>query len=587
MTSPKENAAAEKIDSSLPAKQSNGHRSAPARLAAYLVRQIPTVLVLVALLGVAYWGHRTGWKAPSFAQLTGASQQAPKEDWCDEHGVPDSICIACHPELGGGNPADWCKEHGVPESKCTVCHPEILTKGVAGDWCKEHGVPESGCTYCHPEIAVRGQMPPLETAITVLPAVGATQPANSAQVEPTKPPSIEFAEVPATQPGKDPKTCQTHARRVQFASAEAVLKAGLKFAVAEEKPIAAMLRVNAETNYDRTRLAQLSSPVSGKVWRVEKEVGQRVAKGEVMALLDSADVGRAKSELLQAAVSLDGSTKALKRVKASAEAGLKTDAELQEAESRHSAAMVTTFNAQQALINLGLPIRKEDLGQDVTAQRVRFLGLPESLVKTLDPETTTANLIPVVAPFDGVVISREVVAGEVVESHKMLFTIADTSRMWVTMDVSSHDALRIRRGQEVTFQPDEARDEGVRGAVSWISTEVSDETRTVHVRADVPNPDQHLLAKTFGQAQIVIRRTPKAVVIPNEAVQWEGCCYIAFVRLSDTVFQTRKLRIGARANGFTEVIIGVLPGEVVATAGSYVLKSEIFKSNLGAGCTDD
>ena len=66
--------------------------------------------------------------------------------------MPDSTCIACHPELAGANPADWCKEHGVPESVCAQCN-ESLAAGfkAKGDWCKEHNRPESQCFECHPE----------------------------------------------------------------------------------------------------------------------------------------------------------------------------------------------------------------------------------------------------------------------------------------------------------------------------------------------------------------------------------------------------------------------------------------------------
>jgi cobalt-zinc-cadmium efflux system membrane fusion protein len=109
-------------------------------------------------------------------------------------------------------------------------------------------------------------------------------------------------------------------------------------------------------------------------------------------------------------------------------------------------------------------------------------------------------------------------------------------------------------------------------------------TRTVQVRVDVPNPDGSLRAHSFGRAQIVLRTSPRAIAVPNEALQWEGCCHIVFVRLADEIFQTRKVRLGAKDQAYTEVLGGVLPGEVVVTAGSHVLKSEILKSKLGAGC---
>ena len=550
----------------------------------YVLRQMPTVLVLAALGGAAWWGHHTGWKIPSYAQLVGAAVEQ-KEDWCAEHNVPDSQCIACHPELGGGNAADWCKEHGVAESKCTVCHPEILTTGVAGDWCPEHGVPESGCTECHEEIAVRAALLSTDEGIRVLPAATATTRPATTPARRGKP-DLSLAVAPTTRPGKDPKACQTHARRVQFASVESIRKAGIRLAQVTERPISASLIANAETDYDRTRYAQIASPVSGRVWRVEKEIGQRVQKGEVLALVESAEVGKAKAELLEAMASVELKTKTLQRLKTSAEQGFRTEAELQEAEAALKEARIKLFNGQQALTNLGLAVGQEDLG-NLSSQQARFLGLPPTLVASLDPRTASANLVPLIAPLDGVVVERSAVAGEVIEPSKPLLAVADTSRLWVTIDMPAGDASRIRLGQEVVFRPDGARDHPATGKVAWISTAVDDQTRTVRVRADVPNPEGRLLARAFGRAAIVIRQTPSAIVVPNEAVQWEGCCYVAFVRLSDTVFQTRKLRIGAKVNGFTEVIIGVLPGEAVVSEGSHVLKSEILKSNLGAGCTDD
>jgi cobalt-zinc-cadmium efflux system membrane fusion protein len=122
--------------------------------------------------------------------------------------------------------------------------------------------------------------------------------------------------------------------------------------------------------------------------------------------------------------------------------------------------------------------------------------------------------------------------------------------------------------------------------VTWISTAVDDQTRTLRVRADIENPEGRLRDMTFGKAEITVRQTPDAIVVPNEAIQWEGCCYVVFVRLTDDIFQTRKVKLGAKDSVFTEVLVGAMPGEVVVTTGSHVLKSEILKSNLGAGCCD-
>ena len=79
---------------------------------------------------------------------------APVADWCAGHGVPESQCTICNPELAAQyrDSGDWCLEHSLPESVCPLCGhgvapPEELT---ARDWCTEHGVPETSCVICNP-----------------------------------------------------------------------------------------------------------------------------------------------------------------------------------------------------------------------------------------------------------------------------------------------------------------------------------------------------------------------------------------------------------------------------------------------------
>ena len=108
-------------------------------------------------------------------------------------------------------------------------------------------------------------------------------------------------------------------------------------------------------------------------------------------------------------------------------------------------------------------------------------------------------------------------------------------------------------------------------------------TRTVRARAEVENAEGRLRAHAFGRARIVTREAPTAVAVPDEAIQWEGCCHVVFVRLTDEIFQTRKVRLGAKNGAFTEILVGVLPGEVVATKGSEILRAELLRANFGDG----
>lgn len=530
------------------------------------LRHVPTLLVLAALLAIGIVGHRSGWTIPSLQSLLGG-QEAPKEDWCAAHNVPDSKCLACHPELAGADPADWCKEHGVPESQCTVCHPELLTGATPKDWCKEHGVPESQCTLCHPEIAVKRDAPQDPSV-----------------------PTVSEDPAAALPPEKNPATCQTHAARIQFASVEAMRKAGVGVEAVLERPMSATVRANTSIDYDRSRLAHIAPRVPGVVWRVMAEQGARVRKGDVLALIDSAQVGQTKTEFLNALASVDVRARAFERVKASSSEGFRTSAELLASEAEMREAKLRLLGAEQALANLGLPLQASELretSETDVLRKLRLLGFSGELMQELDNAGAPANLLPLLAPLDGTVIFRDAVQGELASTERPLFDIADISSMWGMLDVKPEDLALVKLGQPVSFRPDVAAEDAVLGKVTWISSSVDEMTRTVKVRAAFDNAEGRLRAGTFGLSRITVRSEPKAVAVANEALHWEGCCHVVFVQLADDIFQPRKVKLGARNGPVTEILIGVLPGEVVATRGSHVLKSALLKSRLGAGCVDD
>jgi membrane fusion protein, heavy metal efflux system len=274
---------------------------------------------------------------------------------------------------------------------------------------------------------------------------------------------------------------------------------------------------------------------------------------------------------------------------------------IQDAQAGLVQANARLLSAQQALLNLGLSVDIDQLrglqGEKLIKQ-LHFLGIPSDLANRLAAQESTANLLPVKAPLDGILVARHVVAGEAVDASRVLFQLADTSRMWLTLSVPLEEAAKLSLGQQVRFRPDGTQGE-VHGKLVWISTTADSQTRMVTARAELPNPNGQLRNETFGTGRIILREEQEAVVVPKEAIHWEGCCHVVFVRDkgyfkgkdSPKVFHIRTVRLGAgrRSEGlagaqFTEIIAGVLPGEVVATKGSDVLRAELLKNNLGEGC---
>jgi len=376
--------------------------------------------------------------------------------------------------------------------------------------------------------------------------------------------------------------CPAHLLCVQFKNPANVAGLNISVETVEERAIDQYISANGVVQYDQTRVAQLSTRAPGIVYKVEKQVGQAVKEGDVLAIIDSIDVGRAKAELLQAIAQVELKTKILANLSPS----IVPERQIREAEAALREAQIRQFNAQQTLINLGLPVQAEqftNLSVEQLARKVQFLGLPDEITKKMDPATTTANLIPVRSPLNGVVIGKSIVRGEVVGTTHGHFEVADVSHMWILLEVRLEDAHRLALGQPISFQLDGPAEEVIESSIDWISTAADEKTRTLRVRATTDNPYGKLRAHTFGTGRIRVRETQKATTVPIEAVQWDSLCHLVFVQLKEGLFQARKVRTGIRSGNYVEVLAGVKPGETVVGSGSHLLKAEILRSRFVSG----
>lgn len=376
---------------------------------------------------------------------------------------------------------------------------------------------------------------------------------------------------------------------IHFPSVEAVEKSGVTLGTVAEQRIDEYMTVNGIVTYDESRLAQLSCRVAGIVWRVEKQLGEAVRKGDILAIIDSSEVGRAKAEFLEADVNSDLAVKTLDRLRTAG--NVVSERTLREAEADVRRTKVHRFNAQQALINLGLPISipaTAQFSETELIDYVHFLGLPPEVVASLDRETASANLIPLVSPLDGTVIDREIVTGEVVKPDQMQFIVADLRRMWLVLNVRKEDAAGLDVGQPVFFSTSGLPGE-IESRLTWIASELDTRTRSVQVRAEVANhaldgddsgtnaPQWQFRANMFGTGRIRIRQRPNALVVPSTAVQWNGQQHLVFIPEEDGVsFRACPVKPGVTQDGFTEVHGGIVHGQSVVVTGGYLLKSELL-----------
>ena len=263
-----------------------------------------SVLIAACLAGVAVAVARPQWmpawarinpeKLPTWARFGGQTPAAEDAGlYCKEHGVPEKFCTLCHEELA--DKLMLCKEHGnIPEDICTLCHPEVAKKYNI-EMCKEHGLPEHFCFKCG-----KG------------PSASLDQPDDGWCAAHNKPEALcpECAQARAKgQPLPTVKTgtakvCREPLPTVRLASAKLARKIGIQTAVVTEEEHAHRLIANAETAYDANHYAEISPRVAGFIREVRVDLGQAVRQGDVLAVVDSAEVSAAKTQYLSSQASL-------------------------------------------------------------------------------------------------------------------------------------------------------------------------------------------------------------------------------------------------------------------------------------------
>jgi cobalt-zinc-cadmium efflux system membrane fusion protein len=176
--------------------------------------------------------------------------------------------------------------------------------------------------------------------------------------------------------------------------------------------------------------------------------------------------------------------------------------------------------------------------------------------------------------------------GTYATAETSLATIVDTSTVWGLLDVREYDVARVQVGQKVTMDVDGLSDRSYAGEVTRVSAEVDERTRTVTATAEFSNPDGLLRAHQFARARIHIARPREAVVVPLDCVQRLGEDRVVFVRARGGVYDTVPVTLGRRVEDMVELVGPVAIGDEIVTTGAFLLKTELLKDSIGAGCCD-
>jgi cobalt-zinc-cadmium efflux system membrane fusion protein len=338
--------------------------------------------------------------------------------------------------------------------------------------------------------------------------------------------------------------------------------AGIQTRPAAFGPIRVELELPGEISVNQDRLAQVTSRVSGVVKEVHRNLGDMVAAGEVVAVVESRELADAKLDCLAAQTSVCVAEADFQRQEQLWWQRASTEQEYRAARQAVAQEQFRLRCSQQKLEALGLSAQELD-----------------SLVANTNEPLTLYN---VVAPSQGTVIEKHVAVGEPVDETPLL-TVADLRTVWVLAGVPERDVLKVGTGQAAVIETETFPDTRLEGQVTWVSNTLDESTRTLPIRVEVDNSACLLKPGMLARVFLAVETKNDAFAVPSEAL----CTYedspVVFVDCGRGRYQMRPVRVGLRSCGAVEILDGVHEGEPVVTGGNATLLSALRKGYVAGG----
>ncbi len=319
--------------------------------------------------------------------------------------------------------------------------------------------------------------------------------------------------------------------------------------------LASDVEIVGSVTYDPNHHAVVGPLVPGRVARLRANPGDTVKAGQVLAEIESAEVGAAEAEYISAAARADAAELNAKRERELAQQRISSarDREMAEADA-------TAISAQRR----------------AAEERLRALGMRDAEIEALRKGKASGGRLPLRAPIAGTVVTRNVTLGQAVERATDAFELIELSHLWVNLDLYEKDLARVQPGQRVQIRT-ESFPEVLDARVEYIHPVIDPTTRTAAVRIEVDNsagklrPGQFVTARILGDPQ---HATGETLAIPRRAVLTLDGKPAVFVK-TDAGFERRLVELGPSGGDLIAVRQGLKEGELVATDGAFLLKSEL------------
>ena len=313
---------------------------------------------------------------------------------------------------------------------------------------------------------------------------------------------------------------------------------GMKSVAVAVRPLSRTIRTVGRVEYDERRFRTVNAKFEGWIERLYVDyTGRPVKKGEPLADIYSPELLATQREYLQL---------------------LKWGRE-----PKSDAASVTDKMITRDAAALAAAARERLKLWDISDEQIRKIGETGETFRTLT----------LYSPVDGHVVQKMAVQGMKVMPGEKLFDVADLESLWVVADIYESDLPLIRPGQEALIVLAGSPGQAHRARIDIINPSLAGETRTAKARFTISNPGEKIKPQMYTEVEIKID-LGRRLTVPDDAVIDTGVRQIVYVDRKDGNFEPREVVLGARTEGFREVIRGLKAGEKVAVSAAFLVDSE-------------
>lgn len=377
--------------------------------------------------------------------------------------------------------------------------------------------------------------------------------------------------------GKNKMGCPTGYKQVVL-DEQQEKNCNLKSEILEKRILQLRITIPAQFKAVNKLLDRVYAPIDGKVVNVYVEPGDIVKVGQPLIQIKSDNIGQIQLAFLDEYIGVNSNIKQMTaQYNLSIQSFKRENILYHEGISSRAEYQVAYAQMQKDKANLdSLKIQKKALIQ-VYAQRVALYGGNESTIRMAASTQKIYPFITMRSNKNGVVLMRKVNPGEVIDQNRELFNIADLSTIWLVGYAFEKDAPLLRVGQDVRGSLEEHQGKDVYGKLSYVSSVLDEDRKTMEVIADIPNRDFSLKPNMYAE-MVVDTDKINALAVPNTAIQKYGDYNFAYVKIKPHTYEQRKIMVGQHNDKYSEVKSGLKVGEEIVSNGGFALLGESIKA---------